>query len=151
MVLKLLACSTSKGHFIYFITLLYNTPNSKCSIFIWFHLKWYKQFIKIIRKRENLRFLIEESNLILIKYCILFLIICYGQLVFIPVYYSCKTLSFNFSNNTYFFLFFGGKIVFVCACACVCVCVCVWLKYNYHCEYFYCFCQVFGLDNCYLG
>ena len=52
-------------------------------------------------KRENLIFfLIEGRDIILIKYCILFLTTCYSQLVFILVYYSCKKYSFNFSNNT---------------------------------------------------
>ena len=34
--------------------------------------------------------LIEGRNIILIKYFILFLTTCYNQLVFIPIYYSCK-------------------------------------------------------------
>ena len=51
-------------------------------------------------KKENLSFLFEEKNIILIKYYILFLTICYNQLVFIPVYYNCKKYGFSFSNNT---------------------------------------------------
>ena len=47
-------------------------------------------------------FLIEGRDIILIKYCILFLTTCYSQLVFIPVYYSCKKFSFSFSYNTCF-------------------------------------------------
>ena len=39
MVLKNLAFSTSKSYFIYFITLLYNIPNIKCSIFLSLILK----------------------------------------------------------------------------------------------------------------
>ena len=50
-------------------------------------------------------------------------------MVFIPVYCSYKKFSFNFSDNTWFFLFFDGKIVFFF----------FWLKYNRHCEYFYFF------------
>ena len=45
-------------------------------------------------KQENLSFLIEERDIILIKYCILFL-----TMVFIPIYFSCKKFSFNFFNN----------------------------------------------------
>ena len=74
---------------------------------------------------ENLSFLIEGRDIILIKYCILFLTTCYSQLLFIPVYCSFKKFSFNFSNNTFFF--FGGKIAFL-------------LKYNDYYECFYCFC-----------
>ena len=39
VVLKILAFSTSKSHFIYFTTSLYNTPNIKCYIFLSIHLK----------------------------------------------------------------------------------------------------------------
>ena len=49
--------------------------------------------------REFEFFLIEGRDVILTKYCILFLTTCYSQLVFIPVYYSCKRFSLNFSNN----------------------------------------------------
>ena len=62
--------------------------------------------------REFEFFLIEGRDVILTKYCILFLTTCYSQLVFIPVYYSCKRFSLNFSNNAWFFGSFGGKIVF---------------------------------------
>ena len=92
--------STNKSYFIYFTTSLYNTPNIKYSIFLSLHLNLYKKFIKIIRKRENLNFLIEGKDIILIKYCILFLITCYSQLVLILVYCSCKKFCFSFSNNT---------------------------------------------------
>ena len=51
-------------------------------------------------KKENLSFLIEDREIILIKYFILFLTTCYSQLVFIPANYSCKKTSFNYSNNT---------------------------------------------------
>ena len=52
-------------------------------------------------KKEDLSFLIEGRDIILIKYCILFLTTCYSQLVFMPVYYSWKKkFSFSFSNNT---------------------------------------------------
>ena len=37
-------------------------------------------------KKENSSFLIEGRDIILIKYCILFITTCYSQLVFIPVY-----------------------------------------------------------------
>ena len=37
-------------------------------------------------KKENSSFLIEGWDIILIKYCILFITTCYNQLVFIPVY-----------------------------------------------------------------
>ena len=74
-------------------------------------------------KKENLSFLIEDREIILIKYFILFLTTCYSQLVFIPANCSCKKTSFNYSNNTWFF---GGKIVFL-------------LKDNHNREYFYCF------------
>ena len=60
-------------------------------------------------KRENLSFLIEGRDIILIKYCILFSTTWYNQLVFIPVYYSCKKISFNFPNNTWFFGFLMVK------------------------------------------
>ena len=70
-------------------------------------------------------FITERKDIILIKYCILFLTIYYSQLAFIPVYCSCKKFSFSFSNNIgFFFLFFAGKIVFL-------------LKYNHHCEFFF--------------
>ena len=82
VVLKILAFSTSKSYFIYFTTSLYNTPNIKCS------------FLKFF-------FFITSSKIIfLIKYCILFLTICYNQLVFIVVYCSCKKTSFSFSNKS---------------------------------------------------
>ena len=75
--------------------------------------------------RENLSILIEGREIILIKYFILFLTICYSQLVVIQVYYSCKKKLVLASPITHdFFLFFGGKIIFL-------------LKYNHHCEYFY--------------
>ena len=54
-------------------------------------------------KKENLSFLIEERDIILMKYCILFLTTYYRQLAFISVYCSYKKISFNFSNNTWFF------------------------------------------------
>ena len=92
--------STNKSYFIYFTTSLYNTPNIKYSIFLSLHLNLYKKFIKIIRKRENLNFLIEGRDIILIKYCISFLITCYNQLVFIPINCNCKKFRFSFSNNT---------------------------------------------------
>ena len=60
-------------------------------------------------KKENLSFLFEEKNIILIKYYILFLTICYNQLVFILVYYNCKKYGFSFSNNTWFFGFLVAK------------------------------------------
>ena len=41
-------------------------------------------------KKEDLSFLFEGNEIILIKYCILFLATCYSQLEFILVYYSCK-------------------------------------------------------------
>ena len=53
--------------------------------------------------RENLSFLIERREIILIKYYILFLTTCYSKLVFIPVYYNYKKFNFSFSNNTWFF------------------------------------------------
>jgi len=37
VVLKILVYSILKSHFIYFTTLLYNTPNIKCSIFFFYH------------------------------------------------------------------------------------------------------------------
>ena len=49
--------------------------------------------------REFEFFLIEGRDVILTKYCILFLTTCYNHLVFILVYYSCKRFSLNFSNN----------------------------------------------------
>ena len=93
MVLKILAFSNSKSYFIYFTTSLCNTPNIKYSIF-------FITSFKIMRKRENMSFLIEGRDIILIKYCILFLTTCYIQLVYIPVYCSCKKFSISFSNNT---------------------------------------------------
>ena len=39
MILKILVFSNSKNYFIYFTTLLYNTPNIKCSIILSLHLK----------------------------------------------------------------------------------------------------------------
>ena len=59
-------------------------------------------------KQENLNFLIERRDIILIKYGILFLTTCYSQLIFILVYCSCKKKKFSFSNNT---LFFGSLVV----------------------------------------
>ena len=80
-------------------------------------------------KQDNLSFLIEGRDITLIKYCILFLTTCYSQLVFIPIYCSCKKFNFSFSNNTQFF---SSLVVFFF----------LLLKYNHYCEYFYCFCQV---------
>ena len=54
-------------------------------------------------KKENLSFLIEGRDIILIKYCILFLTTCYNQVVFIIVYCNCKNFNFRFSNKTWFF------------------------------------------------
>ena len=51
-------------------------------------------------KQDNSSFLIEGRYIILIKYFILFLTIYYSQLVFIPVYFSCKKFSFDFFKNT---------------------------------------------------
>ena len=56
VVLKFLAFSTSKSHFIYFTTSLYNTLNIKCSIFFITHLKLYKQLIKIIKEERESEF-----------------------------------------------------------------------------------------------
>ena len=55
-------------------------------------------------KQNNLSFLIERRDIILIKHCILFLTTYYSQLVFILVYCICKKISFNFSNIIYDFL-----------------------------------------------
>ena len=52
----------------------------------------------------------------------------YSQLVFIPIYCSCKKFNFSFSNNTQFF---SSLVVFFFFLV---------LKYNHYCEYFYCFC-----------
>ena len=46
-LLKTLAFSNSKNHFIYFNNSLYNTSNIKGSIFTFIPLKQYKQLIKI--------------------------------------------------------------------------------------------------------
>ena len=43
--------------------------------------------------RENLSFLIERREIILIKYCILFLTTCYSQLVFIQLTLIAKNLG----------------------------------------------------------
>ena len=92
-----------KSYFIYFTISFYNTSNIKCfNFFYHFIQNNIKKFIKIIKKSENLSFLIEVRDIILIKYCILFLTTCYSQLVFISVYYSCKKFSSNFTNNTRF-------------------------------------------------
>ena len=57
-------------------------------------------------KKEDLSFLIEGRDIILIKYCILFLTTCYSQLVFMPVYYSCKKNLALASLITHNFLVF---------------------------------------------
>ena len=57
VVLKFLAFITSKSHFLYFTTSLYNLPNIKCSIFFFItHLKLYKQLIKIIKEEREYEF-----------------------------------------------------------------------------------------------
>ena len=87
-------------------------------------------------------FLIEGRYIILIKYCILFLTTYYNQLVFIKCTVVAKIVFWFFGDKIVakiVFWFFGDKIVFIL------------LKYNHHCECFYCFFQVFGLDNCYLS
>ena len=50
-------------------------------------------------KKREFEFLIKGKDIILIKYCILFLTTYYGQLIFMPIYF-CKKFSFNFFNNT---------------------------------------------------
>ena len=50
-------------------------------------------------KQNNLSFLIERRDIILIKHCILFLTTYYSQLVFILVYCNLKKFSFSFLNN----------------------------------------------------
>ena len=60
-------------------------------------------------------FLIEERDIILIKYYILFLITYYSQLIFIPDYQFtvvAKNLALTSPITHKFFLFFGSKIVF---------------------------------------
>ena len=55
------------------------------------------RLIEIIKKLREFEFLIEERDIILIKYYILFLTTYYNQLVFIPNYFSCKKFSFSLS------------------------------------------------------
>ena len=88
--------------------------HSTSNILFFYHFIWnniiIKKLINIIKEeRENLSFLIEGKEKILIKYFILFLTTWYSQLVFISIYCNCKKISFNFSNNTWFF---SGKIAF---------------------------------------
>ena len=73
-------------------------------------------------KRENLSFLIEGREIILIKYCILFLTTCYFYFYQFTIVAKKLVLVSTITHG-----FFVGKIVFL-------------LKYNYHYEYFYCSC-----------